>query len=500
MGGVVEVIGGDVALGAALVERFRALAGIDRQAPEKIREFEELARSATVARFPGVLLALSRDGEGTSYYAIAKTAAEWRQLRPLLLAFVGPTLTDFVGQVPSLDVTLPVEDFLEKGGWHVVVRLRPGQTGNVAAFAQRSLSRLIEIVDSTGSQAKTISLPTSTLISRFVNCLNGNDRSEALRIIGLLKSEMRVDALNLGFLEVQFHAHFGEWRAIREMRSFESLLWTRKPSAVSTALLESLYNVHLAPLEEGKSIEMFRKCYMEDVCALARPLLRLPAPSNLLRGGWRIYALEAICARTRQVELEQAVLGKSEIIGAEFIQALRQKTGERSQRGEADKALNTVEKVKQELTVAVEVDSLGSIRSAFASMQALSEEQRQELLRSEPFRAMWRTVQSETQNELLPASWSEWIKRATEGEFGNSLSVARRGLEEWPTSILDDSTEVDRLVNGLSSFADKAPQYDRLLDALPLLVAWIAKDPNYPRQGLTRLYEALLFHFITCSR
>src|SRR4051812_29369425 len=174
------MIGNNAATRAALVSGFRAVANIDALPGPKVEEFEDLAKSVDVARFPGAILAWPRSGDVTLYYAVAKTAAEWRRLRPLLLAFAGPTLTGFTGRPESLDPNVAVEDYLLKGGWHLAVRLCPGNELAAQQMVHRSLKRLIQSVDAAAYASQAAPLPTSRLLSQLFNSLNGNDRQEAL--------------------------------------------------------------------------------------------------------------------------------------------------------------------------------------------------------------------------------------------------------------------------------------------------------------------------------
>lgn len=496
------MIGNDITIGKTLVSGFRNVANISALSESKIAEFDELARSVIVSQFPGAILAWPRADDTTVYYAVVHNASEWRRLQPLLLAFAGPTLTSFTGRPESLDPEVAVEDYLMKGGWYLAVRLRPGDEPSVQSMAHRSLKRLIQTLEAATYVSKTAPLPTSRLISKFVNSLNGNDRQEAFRILEVLRTEMRVDALNLSFLEVQIHAHFGDWRSVFDMPSFASLIRTRRPPAVSSALLEALYQVYLAPIDDGQSLATVRERYEEAVRADARPLVRMPVPVSLGQGARRLYALEALSLHTRNIALELFVLENADAIGHELTSALTKagRTGQVDSLQKAPAHPDSIVEAKQALTLALEVDSLGTIKTALEKMHGLSPDQRKSLLDSEPFRSMWRALSSETQGALPTIGWLEWLKNAREPEFTNALGVARRGVAEWPVEALQDSLHVEHLVESLTNFPEKSPGYDRLIDALPLLVAWVAKEIDFPRLGMKSVYEILLFHLVSSTR
>ncbi len=455
--GFAEMMGSDHTASLELIAGFRTAAKIDALPSPKVEEFEDLAKSAGASRFPGMILARPRLNESTIYYAVVQSASEWRRLRPLLLAYAGPTLTDFCGWPEPLDPSIDEEGYLLKGGCHLAVRLRSGDDARAQNMVRRSLTRMIQTVEAVAHTSQAAPLPTSRLLSQFFNSLNGNDRQEAFRILEVCRSEMRVDALNLSFLEVQIHAHFGDWRSIVEMQSFGSLIRTRRPPAVSAALLEALYQVHLAPIDDVTSLEAVCDEYLQTVSAFARPMLHLPSPVNLLAGGWRLYALEALCARSREIPLERAVLAKAEAIGQEMVGALNLagRIGQIESAQEAVSTRDSIIEAKQALAVALETDSLATIKIAFEEMQQLDVEQRRLLLDSETFRTMWRTLAATTQGIVPTDSWLAWLKRARELEFPNALGIARRGADEWPVETLQDSIRGGPPHSGTAYFSGK---------------------------------------------
>src|SRR5204862_3820339 len=98
--------------------------------------------------------------------------------------------------------------------------------------------------------------PTSWLLTHFQDCLNVGRRDVAADILARLKSEFRLDALNLKFLEVQLLATFGDWTGIVDLPGFANLCLARRTPAITALLLDALYRVHLAdPFEAGDADE-----------------------------------------------------------------------------------------------------------------------------------------------------------------------------------------------------------------------------------------------------
>lgn len=500
------MIGHDANATAKFVAACRDAVDFDSLTSEARLQFDELIGTALLPQFPGALLAYPQQNEATIYYAISASAAEWRRLRPLLIAFAGPTLTSFNGWPEPFLPDSPLEIFLLSGDWHIVVRLVPGDAPRVRQMLQRSLSRMLRTIASAPITTYLAPQPTSRLLSNFVDCLNGNDRSGAERILEICQSELRVDALNLSFLRIQLLGHFCDWRAIREMPEFNSLCYTRKSPLVTQALLESLYQGHASVLNPGETFDSKHAYWRDEVRPLARSLIRLPIPRDYPAGALRLYALEALSADPRRPDLEAAVLAHRTAIG-ELADALDQ-SGRNglttsTTRGTAlidTTAQSSIGDAQRALVTAETVDTLATFAEAFVQLAGLDEQRRKELLQSEPFRSVWQNLRVESGGISPPTGWIEWLRRLSEPEFTSAFSVLKRAVVEWPASALEDPAEILALANAIGAVPDVAPANERIADALPLLVSWAAEDPHFPRPAMMPVYETLLFHLVVGAR
>src|SRR5262249_42896727 len=151
--------------------------------------------------FPGAIVPARLKSSAIVFYAIAPNGPAWRQLQPLLLAFAGPTITDFDGLATELDRTQTLERRLNDAQFYAVARLRPAPGPGGSALAERALVRLRDMLtrapDLTGTQPQ----PTSRLLSQLQDALNNHDMEEAWRQHGLLRDGLRLEAANLIQLE-----------------------------------------------------------------------------------------------------------------------------------------------------------------------------------------------------------------------------------------------------------------------------------------------------------
>jgi hypothetical protein len=496
------MIGQSAVESASFLESIRESTGLP---DEYQKEFDELAKSAVSPRFPGAVLACPLSNESTVYYAVAASATEWRRLQPLLMAFAGPTLSSFKGWPEPFQVTLPVEEFLLSRGWYVVARFVPGQNERVTQMLRRSLVRMVETIESAPTTTHVAPQPTSRLIALFVDCLNGNNRVGAEHILEICRTELRVDALNLSFLRIQLLAHFNDWKSVREMPEFSSLCYTRKPPAVTGALLEALYQTHLSLLDTDDWIDQQRSCWRNDVRPHARPLLRLPIPKDSKASVLKLYAWDALDAEPRRPELEEAILKFSDSIGGlgnALVHAGR--TGFSKNPIEIPATSTVLDDplaiVQRALATADEDDTLESIGHALAQFGMLDEKRQKDLLRSEPFRSFLQNLHVETGGEPPPEGWMGWLGRLSDPNFVTAFTLLKRGVSEWPASSLEDPTEIAEFSNALGAVSDLPPASERIADAIPLLTAWVEDDPQFPRSAMSSVYETLLFHLVIGAR
>jgi len=491
------MIGKDIEAALHLVEQFRALIDFSAFGPEIRQEFDAMACTATEKRFPGALLILPQVDKRSVYYAMASDAAEWRRLRPLLIAYAGPTLTSFQGwPEPLLPHALAAEALLDSAGLYVVARLVPGEETKVQAFTRRSLQRMVTMVTTAPSTTSEVPQSTDRLLAHFSDCLNGNDYPGAQQILEQCEREMRVDALNLLFLRVRLLAWFSNWQAIAAMPEFDALCHTRRPWAVNAALLEAVYQVWG---REQPDIPALAALWTATLRPDFLGLLLLPILPGCSRGALTLYALEALSVGTRNMTLEAAVMAHQHAI-PELASALRAAGRIGVQHDvQVREPADSLPAAQQALVQADRSNTLETIARALQLIDALDAREREGLLGSAPFRSLWQGLSTESR-KAPPASWQEWFRHLQEPDFTDALQVLAHAVAEWPATSLKDPVEVGRFEQALQNVPDTTPAADRLADALPSLVTWALEDPEFPRSGMLAVYDTLLFHLMVGVR
>ncbi len=468
------MIGSDVHEAERFIQAFRAAAG---QPGESVST--NLEATATDPMFPGAILPWYRGpGNVTVYYALARTFGEWRRLRPLLLSFAGPTLTNFSGRPHPLNPALSQEAVIDQASPAVVARFYPHP--ETAASTERALARLMAMVARTPVRADAPPETTNRVLARLRDHLNASAFDDATAILDQCRREHRLDALNLQFLEIEILASARDWSAIADLPAFETLVQTRRPPAVTVALLESLYQTAFADVPDDIDI------YVRDVRPRARDLIRLPAPPSLTTGAWRLYGMEALCGAPLAQDLAVSALSAGVDLGV-----LAERIAQLSPRG--PRAVQPEETSVEGLIADADIGgTLMGAEQVFAALANLPEAERAELIRRVSIGQGLAQLQEKFGDETPPADWLQWLQAITDPAFTTAASVARSGAEEWPCRILEDPVTAKTLATALDNAPDSDVGADRLLDGLPHFVGWLQRDEAFPRPSSQTVYEAAL--------
>ena len=468
---------------------------------EEKAECDFYFNSTTISKFPGAVLLDIQSDKIRSYYAIASSAADWQRLRPLLMAFAGPSLTSFNGWPELFVPKTQAESVLYGGNFNFVVRLTPGAAPRSQKVLQRLLSRLICMVTSAPETTQTAPHSTSRLLAQFVDSLNGSNRTRAEQVLEILRNEMRVDALNLSFLWIQLFQHFCDWKSIYSMPEFDSLCHTRKPHLVAEALIEALFFAHMSPIESESSLGDQLNKWNDGVRPLVKRLIRLPITPSCGEGAMTLIGLEALHVQPRRLDLESSVLSHPNCnLAVKAMLETSGRTGSSSVPVMQSDTSTGIVAVQQALTRADSEETLASIRDAFAKIENLDENSKRELLKAEQFRSLWQSMVVATGDVTPPTGWIDWLSKLSDPQFTAVYSTLDKAVVEWPVEALIDSVEISTLAKAISNVPDTNPAISRLADSLPKLVAWSVADSNFPRAALLPLYDALFYHLVVGAR
>jgi len=487
---------------ALLLEQYRRLLG--KPSADFGDSLATIVATATDLAIPGAILP-RQQGKQLLFYALAPTPQLWRQLRPLLLAFAGPTLTDFIGLPAQLDTNDSVEAWLAAQN-AIVARLRTRP--DTQTITIRALQRLVALLSHSEIPEREHSLPTGLLLKRFREALLGSDLNTATTILDQLAIETRLDALNLLFLRVRLYEARADWAGLRTQDWFNQLCRTRRPPAVSSALLTALYHTELTGQINNPDacLEHFR----QQVRPTIGDLLNQPPP-NPTPAIWKVFALEAASAKsTKQAWFSDLIaVAATDADLADWLNRL----GLDTQAKPTDTVSiptaelppstpltrlqmlatlpTTLDNAREALLLTPQVNSLEGFTLARQCVKNLPVEEHQRLLEPLWLRELWRLT-LEACGEQPVQNWLDWLQAIQNVAFDQALTVAERGVEEWSIDQqLADPRPVSEIAKALDGVSGSLAEA-RLQEAVPLLVDWLRQAKNYPCGRHLPLYRALL--------
>jgi hypothetical protein len=464
---------------------------LEAQALAPLARWDEVGEAALTLiqtlddeRFPGAILPALRADGSAAFYAIADSAPVWRRLQPLLIAFAGPTFTNFEGVPNDLDAKDPLEQFLASAGVYAVARIIPGQFNNAPSVTLRALRSLQDAVARAPKIVSVRPEPTSALLARLQDALNSQDIEAARAVHATLRSELRLDAHNLLQLEFQILAVAGDWSSITSHPDFELLCASGPSPATAEILLEALYWTYFP---NGNDL------VDEELKHLCHSLLRHvgSAPSST------VEALEEKLSLSENQETPT----EGEVVEAEPPEIAQKQASAAPASYEAPD-LDPLTTARMALLSLASSDTNASPDTKAAALDLvgrLGPAERQQLLARPVFQAIWAEIEPPEGTAGPPTDWLEWLQRLDDSNF-DAMSYARDAASEWrlPNSELDPGPlsslvqQIDDVPDGLSG--------DRLNQALPYLVEWAGADPLWPRPVLCPLYLSLLTRIALSTR
>jgi hypothetical protein len=484
------MIGADLEAGRAVLADVIALQPCASASSDIAVLCADVAQSVISETFPGALVPIIDSAGLMQIDVAATTMSDWRRLKPVLLAFAGPTLTSFNGVPEPFAATDPVGARLRLVSPAVtaIMRLPADDYSRLAAL--RAVLRARDTLARAPEFQRSAPVPTSLLLARFQDYLNVGRRDAAVGVLERLRGELRLDALNVKFLEVQLLAAFENWAAVVALREFPSLCVARRTPVITAILLEALYWTHIAGLFDAGNVDDTREAYTRDVQGFVQSMRISTPPTALRTGGWRLLGLEILNDPGRD-DLRVAITDR----GADLGWIASQLPAQAPAIPPEVEMAAPIDAARDALIQAEAVDSVDLLADAMAAMARLSPDELALLRETMPFRPLAQAT-DDLANIAPPTSWIAWLNRAADPKFVDGLDVARRGKEEW---AIGASTADPVAVNGFIAALEKAQgnqlAAERTTQALPYLVAWLQRDEDFPRAALSPIYSALLTLF-----
>ena len=449
-----------------VLETIREAGGWYGRDPARVMLLQEVLETVTDDIFPGAILPRLVDRRMV-YYAVTQTSTEWRTLRPLLRAWVGVTLTDFVGAPAILSNDDEFETLLCRYAFPVVSRFSAHGIRRLERATVEALLALRRSLHRAPPRRLELPRPTAQVLHEFRLSLNAGDLSVANDAIQFLRTNLRLDALNLHFLEVQRDAEFQRWEALYSQPFLRSLFFTRRPPRVIAALAEALYRTAFLQFELAHNplgaVEQFRHTLQPECGTLFS--VYPPSSRSAVAKMFLVAALAGNPADRRRIAgiVQQAahwpqsesefIRGLAALLPDEQSDSVLAPLGGIQRELEVAQNLReppTVQRARAVLLGAVEVQTLEAYRIAVEYVSRLTPTERDTLTAAPGFEAIWRTLSHYAGEKGVPQSWQEWAEQLPELQFAAAQACAEQAIDEWPIAErLRSPAEVEALADAL---------------------------------------------------
>lgn len=453
--------------------------------------------------FPGAVVPIIA-GPKLSFYALADDGAQWRALRPLLQAAIGATLSSFDGQTITDLSEEGVQGLFASHNLVVAKTETRATTGdpeakklarNLNGRAVRALVTLITQVSNLPDGSTTRMQSTAQLLHEFDLAVEAGDEDAASRALAQLERQRSIDVLNLRFLQTRIDSAFGHWARLRNRNWFGDLCRTRRPPAVTTALVEALCRTELAD-SLNEEPQTLLEAFEERVRPYAGRLFDtlLPRPSTMVATAFLLHALSTRDRERLETlnllpvsdwtkERGRLLDGLSELVTA--IQ-----TAQAPLAGGTDALMgHALEVVDAETTLAILIQHLdtGTLEG-----ERVAQELHGHLSTLDFSEQRIARFGVEIPPHRVPETWVDWFESLPTLDYETARDIAVKAISEWPVDQqLRSTSDIRAFVNALDEALSGESQ-SRSLAAIPHLVEWLRSDPAWPNPILQSLYSGVL--------
>lgn len=409
------------------------------------------------SRHPAFLCRQELDGRAT-WYAIAHTARQAREVREYALAFVGPSYSDFTGQPAQWDCADSVEaEFANVGlnGFRLVVPSADAST------VSGLLTRLRQLLRDRPRRVPAEPPSLARLLRDFELLIRAHDSPAATAALDQLRARGQLTASQLSGLQVRWLASQQRWAEILAFPELPVLLAQRLPTGVSEAIAVAVYREQLARFATEADAAAY---YREHVAPVFGQLFRQ-------RTAWR--DADAVKAGQIADAATRPVVPVSPLTDPYSTALAAHRANDPATAFHLLVAGPfTAESVRLLVEVAVDLGTFVTARLAVAAVRGCTSAIRESALARRASRSLWRELQDiaggEDEAGAPVQDWLTWLSRAGSGPWPNAAEVAARGAKEWPRPDAAKFT---------AAFTEHANQaFPVLRDALPALLEMLLPD------------------------
>lgn len=361
-------------------------------------------------------------GAGVTWYAVAHSPRQARELREYLLAFVGPSHSDFSGQAAEWNPADPVEAELAASLPHGF-RLTPrgGDTDAVAKL----FGRLRQMLRERPARQRSDPPPLGKLLRDFELLLRAADWPAAAALLDRLRERGQLTSDQLAGLNLRLLAGQGRWAEVLSAPELPAMTAGRMPVAVAEAVAAAVFNEHLARFPtEAEAAAHFREHVGPAFGLLFRQRTAWRHPDAVRAAAIADAAARALTAEPPKVARDPFEAAVEASDAGDFATAFSLLAA----------GPFTAESLRLLVEVALDLGGPDAARTALDAVKGCERAVRDKAFARRASKAILDELEevAGTAEELPPADWLAWLSRVTDGSLPDAAGAATRLAAHWP--------------------------------------------------------------------
>jgi hypothetical protein len=220
---------------------------------------------------PVALPVFGRDGP-LYWYAMVSGDSGAKALSKELMAFIGPSYSNFKGEVTRLDPNDLIEKTLLKRFGHLVYRLDPVKLDDPPKIA-KALQTYLSLLRRRPDVPDRTQRPFGKIRAEFDRALLAGNESDAIRLRDELIASGRVDAEQEKYLEIRMLAGLGrQFQLAHDYQLVKSVLGLSLPAQTITDIVGALYTTFIAEVENSGDDESVLRVFKNEISNNFGPL------------------------------------------------------------------------------------------------------------------------------------------------------------------------------------------------------------------------------------
>ena len=459
------------------IDEFLDLANIAEDAPGIGGEILRQSVKTALTRPSSPIFLPARKNQITTWYVLPRTPQQERILRDQVRAFLSHPYSNFNGIRGNFDQDDPLDAHVLRTFGHLAFKITAVATGTMRPEAlkegrelfNKSLFRLIQLLDEQPGRSFELQRSLQRIRQDFEWSLRVGDAHASKKYLDEMTANGRLSQENVWYLQIQRWESLGHWDQIIGHPDLADLLYLRRPTSVTYAILRALNAVYFdgtrfsddelrqflleEPLSGLSSIKIAVDSHTpQDVVAIYQNF------QDLLKGMGSFSPTAVSSSRVDSPTKENFDVAEGCWRNGDFSGAIEVLRG----------CDDDVRKTVLLLRICRDAPNLSLVNEVMRARSLLTAEQMSELTARRETRDLLEWFDKQLINDEVPNSLSSWLSAFSSDTPESALEdIVRNHGDSWNSSNLsvDEVIHVSELIEGILD----TPRKTLLLRTLPTI-------------------------------